>query len=105
MGRDFAGNLFVLRRCLANAIQIDDVTSPVSFYPEVQLALQIHVDSNAGDDGDRASGTCYVDLKAVVDDTMMVGWGYYDDEYVRVDGRWLFERRKLNLVHYGPAAG
>ncbi|MBW2698374.1 MAG: nuclear transport factor 2 family protein, partial [Deltaproteobacteria bacterium] len=54
-------------------------------------------------DGDRATGTCYVDLKAVVDGIMMVGWGYYEDEYVRVDGRWRIQTRKLNLIHYGPS--
>ncbi|MBW2233403.1 MAG: nuclear transport factor 2 family protein [Deltaproteobacteria bacterium] len=56
-------------------------------------------------DGDRATGTCYVDLKAVVDGIMMVGWGYYEDEYVRVDGRWRIQTRKLNLIHYGPSGG
>jgi hypothetical protein len=56
-------------------------------------------------DGDRASGTCYLDLKAVVDDVMMVGWGYYDDAYIRLEGGWRFASRKLNLVHYGPSGG
>jgi len=56
-------------------------------------------------DGERASGTCYLDLKAVVDGTLMVGWGYYEDEYVRLDGRWRFKSRRLNPVHYGPSAG
>ncbi|MBW2698858.1 MAG: nuclear transport factor 2 family protein, partial [Deltaproteobacteria bacterium] len=32
-------------------------------------------------------------------------WGYYEDEYVRVDGRWRIQTRKLNLIHYGPSGG
>ena len=54
--------------------------------------------------GDVATGTCYLDLKANVDDKLMVGWGYYDDDYVREDGQWLFERRRLTMVHYGEVA-
>ena len=54
--------------------------------------------------GDVATGTCYLDLKANVDDKLMVGWGYYDDDYVREDGHWLFERRRLTMVHYGEEA-
>jgi len=51
--------------------------------------------------GDVATGTCYLDLKATVEGKLMVGWGYYDDDYVREQGRWYFKRRRLNMVHYG----
>ena len=54
--------------------------------------------------GDRATGTCYLDLKANVDEKLMVGWGYYKDDYVREEGRWLFMRRRLTMVHYGEVA-
>jgi uncharacterized protein (TIGR02246 family) len=51
-------------------------------------------------DGDRASGTAYLDLKAMVDGKAMEGWGWYDDAYVRTGDGWRFQRRRLNLVHY-----
>lgn len=54
--------------------------------------------------GDIATGTCYLDLKATVDGKLMVGWGYYDDDYVRLDGQWYFKRRRLNLLQYGEVA-
>ncbi len=54
--------------------------------------------------GDAATGTCYLDLKANVDGKLMVGWGYYDDDYVREEGRWLFRHRRLTMVHYGEVA-
>ena len=54
--------------------------------------------------GDGATGTCYLDLKANVDGKLLVGWGYYDDDYIREGGRWLFKRRRLTMVHYGEVA-
>ena len=54
--------------------------------------------------GDVATGTCYLDLKANVDGQLLVGWGYYDDDYIREDGQWFFKRRRLNMVHYGEVA-
>jgi len=56
-------------------------------------------------DGDRASGTCYLDLRAMAGETPMTGYGYYDDEYVRVGGEWKFKRRKLNMLRYEPESG
>jgi ketosteroid isomerase-like protein len=50
--------------------------------------------------GDQATGTCYLTLKAIVDRVAMTGYGYYDDEYIRVPEGWRFRRRRLNLVHY-----
>ncbi len=50
--------------------------------------------------GERASGTAYIDLKARVDGRAMEGWGFYDDEYVCTAEGWRFQRRRLNLVHY-----
>jgi uncharacterized protein (TIGR02246 family) len=56
-------------------------------------------------DGDRATGTAYIELSAVVDGKPMRGRGYYDDEYVRGPDGWSFQRRRLNLVHYAQAGG
>jgi hypothetical protein len=52
--------------------------------------------------GDAATGTCYLDLRAVNAGQSMIGAGYYDDVYVRVDGVWKFRSRRLNLLWYVP---
>ena len=40
---------------------------------------------------DRANGRCYV---SVIRPSGLASWGRYYDEYVLVDGRWLFDSRK-----------
>ncbi len=52
--------------------------------------------------GDTATGVCYLDLRATVDGTSMIGAGHYDDEYVRSDGTWRFRSRTLRLTHFVP---
>ena len=52
--------------------------------------------------GDEATGTCYLDLRASIDGESMIGSGYYEDEYVRVEGRWKFRRRKLTMYYLVP---
>ena len=47
--------------------------------------------------GDRATGDCYLDLRATVEGKAMTGFGHYQDEYVRVDGDWKFQSRELNM--------
>jgi ketosteroid isomerase-like protein len=51
-------------------------------------------------DGDDATGTVYLDLRARIDGQAMIGHGYYDDVYVRTDAGWKFKSRALNLAHY-----
>lgn len=47
-------------------------------------------------DGDRASGSCYFLVYGTTKDGGTVqATGYYDDEYRRVNGRWLFSRRTV----------
>lgn len=54
-------------------------------------------------DGDRATGMCYLDLRATLaDGTKMIGSGYYHDVYVRVGADWKFHFRKLTLCDYLP---
>jgi hypothetical protein len=52
--------------------------------------------------GDRATGTCHLDLRATIDGESMIGAGYYDDEYVRVGGKWKFRARKLTMSYLVP---
>lgn len=57
-------------------------------------------------DGDRATGVCYLDLRATLPGgTRMTGFGYYDDVYVRAGGEWKFESRRLVLREYVPVPG
>jgi hypothetical protein len=52
--------------------------------------------------GERATGTCYLDLRATIDGKSMVGSGYYEDEYVRAGGSWKFRTRKLTMCYLVP---
>ncbi|MEZ5171298.1 MAG: nuclear transport factor 2 family protein [Acidimicrobiia bacterium] len=56
-------------------------------------------------DGDVASGTCYLDLRATVDGKDLLGSGYYDDRYVRVDGGWKFQSRKVTMCAFASLRG
>jgi uncharacterized protein (TIGR02246 family) len=58
--------------------------------------------------GERATGACYLDLRAVVEGTFMTGQGWYDDIYVRDAGVWRFASRRLHMLRYvseGSAGG
>ena len=55
--------------------------------------------------GDSARGTCYLDLRATLEGKRMTGFGYYEDEYVRVDGEWKFRSRKLEMCELVEAGG
>jgi ketosteroid isomerase-like protein len=47
-------------------------------------------------DGETASGICYFQASAAMDDgTRQGGEGRYEDRYVRRDGRWLFSYRRM----------
>ncbi|MDQ8018461.1 MAG: nuclear transport factor 2 family protein [Bordetella sp.] len=50
-------------------------------------------------EGDRATGHCYLDGRPVSQGRSLYVVGRFDDEYVRLDGRWLFQRVVLT-VHY-----
>lgn len=54
--------------------------------------------------GDTAEGTCYLDLRAVVDGASMIGAGWYRDRYARVDGVWKFRARTLTMAYFVPLA-
>ena len=73
------------------------LTTGSTFLPFVQQHL---VDL----DGDAARGTCYIDLRAEVDGTSMIGGGWYDDRYVRTPAGWRFQSRKITLRFFVPLA-
>ena len=52
--------------------------------------------------GETATGTCYLDLRATMEGRSMIGSGYYEDRYARVDGEWKFRSRKLTLCYLVP---
>ncbi len=54
-------------------------------------------------DGDRATGRWYLsEYMHRADGSRNHGIGYYRDQYVRVDGQWLFAERKYSLLYSGP---
>jgi ketosteroid isomerase-like protein len=48
-------------------------------------------------DGDSASGTCYIDLRASLNGAAMIGAGWYEDRYKRTPQGWRFRSRKVVL--------
>ena len=52
--------------------------------------------------GDAASGTCYLDLRATIEGRSMIGSGWYEDHYLRVDGEWKFQSRRLRMSYLVP---
>jgi ketosteroid isomerase-like protein len=63
--------------------------------------VQQHVVDLAGDE---ATGACYIDLRADVDGTSMIGAGWYDDRYVRTPAGWRIRSRRLELSFFAPLA-
>ena len=53
--------------------------------------------------GESASGTSHLHAELMVGDRRVTVFGYYADEYVKVNGRWRFARR--NLAELVPIAG
>lgn len=51
-------------------------------------------------DGDVATGTCYLDLRATIDGKELISSGVYDDRYERVDGTWKFAYRKVTMFTF-----
>lgn len=50
-------------------------------------------------EGNRGTGTSYLDGRPVRDGKSYYVVGRFDDEYIRLDGKWMFQRVVLN-VHY-----
>lgn len=76
-------------------------TSIMSGFPAV-----VHVYYNGTCDLDETAGTgsgrWYVgEFLRMPDGDSMAMYGYYDDDYVRVDGEWLFAKRSLTGLYRG----
>jgi ketosteroid isomerase-like protein len=56
-------------------------------------------------DGDRATGTVYLDLRASAEGTPMTGHGFYRDRYIRTPAGWKFEYRLLTMEEYAVRGG
>lgn len=48
-------------------------------------------------DGDTATGSCDLDLRAVINGERMSGFGSYDDRYIRTPDGWKFQARTLEM--------
>jgi hypothetical protein len=52
---------------------------------------------------DRATGTCYVEVRLIRDGKKWSLSGWYDDEYAKVGGEWKFKSRRINIDSFAPS--
>jgi hypothetical protein len=52
---------------------------------------------------DRATGTCYVEVRMIRDGKKWSLSGWYDDEYAKVGGEWKFKSRRINIDSFAPS--
>lgn len=65
---------------------------------DAEIPFVIHMISNervSSYDGSLATGTCHLNAQGQINGNPLDVLGYYDDEYVKVDRRWLFSSRTL----------
>jgi ketosteroid isomerase-like protein len=53
-------------------------------------------------DGDNAQGTCTIDARFTRKGESILGAGWYEDKYRRVNGKWRFAVRKVSFHHSVP---
>ncbi len=53
-------------------------------------------------DGDEAQGIVSIEIRVTIGGKSIIGSGYYEDRYRRVDGRWMFARRDVTFIHWVP---
>jgi len=66
------------------------------------LPLNVNIQTLGGlkIEGDTAVGRTWASETVVYDaDTSLVATGLYDDEFVKIDGRWYFQRRVYTALH------
>lgn len=52
---------------------------------------------------DRATGTCYVEVRMIRDGKKWSLVGWYDDEYAKAGGEWKFKSRRINVDSFAPS--
>lgn len=52
---------------------------------------------------ERATGTCYVEVRMIRDGKTWSLRGWYDDEYAKVGGDWKFKSRRINVDSFAPS--
>ena len=53
-------------------------------------------------EGDDAYGLCSNEIRAISAGKSVIGSGYYEDRFRRVDGRWKFVQRDATMFHWVP---
>ena len=53
---------------------------------------------------DRGKGTCYVEVRLLRNGKKHYMTGWYDDEYVKIDGEWKFKSRRINIDSMSPVS-
>lgn len=76
----------------------DNIRAFFASFP-VQTARQFIHSHVVQVQGDRGTGSSYLDGRPVRDGKSFYVVGRFDDEYIRLDGQWLFQRVTLS-VHY-----
>ena len=54
---------------------------------------------------DKATGTCYVEVRMIRDGKNWSLRGWYDDEYAKEGGEWKFKSRRINVDSFEPSVG
>jgi len=76
----------------------DNIRAFFASFP-VQTARQFIHSHVVQVQGDRGTGSSYLDGRPVKDGKSFYVVGRFDDEYIRLDGQWFFQRVTLS-VHY-----
>lgn len=76
----------------------DNIRAFFASFP-VQTARQFIHSHVVQVQGDRGTGSSYLDGRPVKDGKSLYVVGRFDDEYIRLDGQWFFQRVTLS-VHY-----
>jgi ketosteroid isomerase-like protein len=53
-------------------------------------------------DGDKASGTCTIEVRITQNGQSIIGSGYYEDTFRRENGTWKFVERHAHFHHFVP---
>ena len=65
---------------------------PLPMIHNIQLVIE----------GDEAWGLCSNEIRAISAGKSVIGSGYYEDRFLRVNGRWKFAQRDATMFHWVP---